>query len=391
MLKKLFLGILAVVFLVLAAAIVYVFSMVAERPDNTHQVNSTLYQSAFQSAEVHANNWLQSLYLNNTVPSISAAVGVNGSLVWAGIIGYADLDEKIPATSDTRYRIGSISKSITAAAVMRLSEKGVIDIDSPFNKYVKDFSAADAEYTIKHLLSHQAGIRHYAKGFSENYNMKEYPSTKAAAAIVENDALLFSPGSGFNYSTYGYNLLALAMESASSLSLKELMTRDVFNPIGMSLTSFDSLHSPNNENIAKPYLLISDFLLEAPTADLSDRYAGGGYISTPTDLVKFGHALMGNVFLTEQSKAALWTPVPLAQGAMNPEYYALGFRVGQDDLGRFVHHGGVSIGGYSYLMIYPDLGIVVAFVSNYTPMESSFNRGEEARKLVNIFNSLLQE
>ncbi|HEX7764208.1 MAG TPA: serine hydrolase domain-containing protein, partial [Cellvibrio sp.] len=389
MLKKLFLGILAVVFLVLAAAIVYVFSMVAERPDNAHQVNSTLYQSAFQSAEVHANNWLQSLYLNNTVPSISAAVGVNGSLVWAGAIGYADLDEEILATSDTRYRIGSISKSITAAAVMRLSERGVIDIDNPFSAYVKDFSAADSKYTIKHLLSHQAGIRHYTKGISEDYNMKEYTNTKAAAAIVKNDALLFSPGFGFNYSTYGYNLLALAMESATSLSLIEIMTREVFDPIGMRLTSFDNLQPPSNDNSATPYLLINDSLLEAPAADLSDRYAGGGYISTPTDLVKFGNALIGDAFLADQSKAALWTPVPLANGSMNPEYYALGFRVGQDDLGRFVHHGGVSIGGYSYLVIYPDLGIVVAFVSNYTPMESSFNRGEEARKLVNIFNSLL--
>lgn len=391
MLKKLFLGILATIFIVLVVVALYVFSIVAERPDTTPQIDSRLHQSELQSAEVHAKNWLQTLYSNNKVPSISAAVGVNGSLVWAGAIGYADLDEEILATSDTRYRIGSISKSITAAAVMRLSERGVIDIDNPFSAYVKDFSAADSKYTIKHLLSHQAGIRHYAEGFSENYNMKEYPSTKAAAAIVENDVLLFSPGSGFNYSTYGYNLLALAMESATSLSLVEIMTREVFDPIGMRLTSFDNLQSPSNDNSAKPYLLISDFLLEAPTADLSDRYAGGGYISTPTDLVKFGNALMGNVFLTEQSKAALWTPVPLAQGAMNPEYYALGFRVGQDDLGRFVHHGGVSIGGYSYLVIYPDLGIVVAFVSNYTPMESSFNRGEEARKLVNIFNSLLQE
>lgn len=391
MLKKLFSGALVAIILLFAAAVLYVLSLIAARPDEMPEVDSALHQMAFQSAEVQANNWLKSLYSNNKIPSISAAVGVNGGLVWSGTIGYADLDEKILANSDTRYRIGSISKSITAAAVMRLSEKGVIDVDSAFNTYVKDFSAADAEYTIKHLLSHQAGIRHYAKGFSENYNMKEYPSTKAAAAIVENDALLFSPGSGFNYSTYGYNLLALAMESATSLSLEELMTRDVFSPIGMNLTHFDNAHSPNNENSAKPYLLIGDSLLGAPAADLSDRYAGGGYISTPTDLVKFGNALMGSVFLTDQSKAVLWTPVPLAKGPMNPEYYALGFRVGQDDLGRFVHHGGVSIGGYSFLVIYPDLGMVVAFVSNYTPMESSFNRGEEARKLVNIFSSLIQK
>lgn len=390
MLKKILLVVFAAVFFVFALVGLYVFSRLAERPDTIPQAESTLHETAFQSAEAHANNWLQSLYSHNKLPSVSAAVGVNGNLVWAGAVGYADLDKKIPATSDTRYRIGSISKSITATALMRLSEKGFIDIDRPFNKYVEDFSAGDAEYTIKHLLSHQSGIRHYAKGFSENYNRKEYPSTRMAATIVENDALLFSPGSGFNYSTYGYNLLALAMESATSLSFEELMAREVFHPIGMNLTSFDGLHPPDNKNSAIPYLLIGDSLLEAPAADLSDRYAGGGYISTPADLVKFGNALIGHALLTDQSKAALWTPVPLENGSMNPEFYALGFRVGQDDLGRFVHHGGLSIGGYSFLLIYPDLGIVVAFVANYTPMESSFNRGEEARKLINIFGSFIQ-
>lgn len=270
---------------------------------------------------------------------------------------------------------------------MRMSEKGTMDINSPFNAYVKDFPTTNTGYTIKHLLSHQAGIRHYTKGFSENYNTKEYASTSAAAAIVKNDALLFTPGSGFNYSTYGYNLLALAMESAASLPLQEIMARDVFVPNGMSATHFDNTNLPAAAPQAQPYLLIGDSLFEAPAANLSDRYAGGGYLSTPTDLVKFGNALIDNHFLTQESKNILWTPVPLANGAMNPEFYALGYRVGQDDLGRFVHHGGMSIGGYSFLIIYPDLGIVMAFVSNFTPMEPAFDRLEEAKKVVRFFSS----
>jgi len=387
MLKKLFLGVVAIIAILIVIVILYVFSINAARPEMVPDVDSNLYQAAFQSAGVEADNWLSSVYANNQLPSMSAAVGINGDLVWAGAIGYADLDEKVPATSATRYRIGSISKSITAVAVMRMSEKGTMDINSPFNAYVKDFPAAKSGYTIKQLLSHQAGIRHYTKGFSENYNTQEYASTSAAAAIVKNDALLFTPGSGFNYSTYGYNLLALAMESAASLSLEEIMTRDVFVPNGMSATHFDSANLPAVVPTAEPYLLVGDSLFEAPAANLSDRYAGGGYLSTPTDLVKFGNALIGNHFLTQESKNILWTPVPLANGAMNPEHYALGYRVGQDDLGRFVHHGGMSIGGYSFLIIYPDLGIVMAFVSNFTPMEPAFDRLEEAKKVVRFFNS----
>lgn len=389
MLKKLFLGALAAIVLLFLIAALYVYSMIAERPEEVPAVHSTVQQEVFQAAGVQADHWLTSFYANNTVPSVSAAVGVKGDLVWAGTIGYADLDKRIPATTNTGYRIGSISKPITAAAVMRMSEKGTINIDNPFNAYVNDLPATSTSFTIKQLLSHQAGIRHYAKGFSENYNTKEYPNTRAAVSIVENDALLYPPGDGFNYSTYGYNFLALAMESAASLSLEEIMTRDVFNPIGMNATYFDKANTPAVAQKAEPYLLVSGSLLEAPAANLSDRYAGGGYISTPTDLVKFGNALMGDDFLTDDSKHSLWTPVPLANGAMNPEYYALGFRVGQDELGTFVHHGGMSIGGYSFLVIYPDLGIVAAFVSNYTPMDVAFDRNGEAKKLVTIFGASL--
>ncbi|MEN0038161.1 MAG: serine hydrolase domain-containing protein [Cellvibrio sp.] len=389
MIKKIFLGVVAIIFILIVIVVLYVLSISAARPEPAPAVNSSLYQAAFQSAGTEADNWLRSMYANNQLPSMSAAIGINGDLVWAGTTGYADLYKKIPATTDTRYRIGSISKSVTAAAVMRMSEKGILDINNSFNTYVKDFSPANTGYTIKHLLSHQAGIRHYTKGFSENYNTSEYASTRAAALIVENDALLFAPGTGFNYSTYGYNLLALAMESAASLSLEEIITREVFAPAGMNATQFDKAGSSAVAHRAEPYLLIGDSLFEAPASNLSDRYAGGGYLSTPTDLVKFGNALIGNNFLTDESKAALWTPVPLADGAMNPEHYALGFRVGQDDLGRFVHHGGMSIGGYSFLIIYPDLGIVMAFVSNVTPMESSFDRLDEAKKVVRFFRPSL--
>lgn len=387
MLKKLLLGVVAIIVLFCAVVFLYVFSLTAERPDEVPEVSSVVQLEAFHAAGMQADNWLASLYSSNTVPSMSAAVAIKGDVVWVGTIGYADLDKKIPATADTGYRIGSISKSMTAAAVMSMSEKGLIDINSPFNTYVNDLPAAHTGYTIKQLLSHQAGIRHYVKGFSENYNTKAYPNTRTAVSIIESDALLYPPGEGFHYSTYGYNLVALAMESAASLSLEDIMSKEVFTPIGMSATYFDKAKEPVKEKKATPYLLVSGALLEASAADLSDRYAGGGYISTPTDLVKFGSALMGNDFLMEDSKNTLWTPVSLANGAMNPEFYALGFRVGQDELGRFVHHGGMSIGGYSFLLIYPDLGVVVTFMSNFTPMDSSFDRMQEAKKLVNIFSS----
>lgn len=97
---------------------------------------------------------------------------------------------------------------------------------------------------------------------------------------------------------------------------------------------------------------------------MSDRYAGGGFVSTPSDLVTFGNALLGTEFLSAESKNILWAPVPLADGTMNAQNYALRFRVDEDEQGRLVHHDGTRVGGYSFLVIYPKSGIVVGFATN---------------------------
>ncbi|HSC66074.1 MAG TPA: serine hydrolase domain-containing protein, partial [Cellvibrio sp.] len=247
------------------------------------------------------------------------------------------------------------------------------------------------EYTIKHLLTHQAGIRHYHQGYSELFNDKEYSNARAAASIVENDPLLFSPGTGFNYTTYGYTVLSLAMELASSLSFEQIVNNEVLSPAQMTETRLDKIDNTQKMNVAEPYLLVSDLLIEAPDDNVSNKYAGGGYVSTPTDLVKFGNALFRSELLSPAAKQVLWSPAPLASGEMNPENYALGFRVGQDDLGKFVHHGGKSNGGYSFFIIYPDRGVVIAFATNMAPAESGFDRLEKAQQLAAIFASLNNE
>lgn len=385
MFKKWFIRILIAILVIFVVAAVYLFSIMESRPNEPQEARSIVHQPEFSDHATQAVNWLNALYQENNIPSLSAAVGVNGKLVWSGVIGHFDLNKKTLADSETQYRIGSISKSITASAVMRMSEKGLIDISAPFKQYVNDFSAGKAEYTIKQLLTHQTGIRHYNQGFSELFNSEEYASTREAAAIVENDPLLFSPGAGFNYTTYGYTVLSLAMESAYSLPFEQIVVNEVLSPAGMTATHLDKANKGEAQHLAAPYLLVSDTLIEAPEDNVSNKYAGGGYVSTPTDLIKFGNALLGNEFLPDSAKDILWAPVPLVNGTMNPENYALGFRVGQDELGKFVHHGGKSNGGYSFLLIYPDAGLVIAFASNMAPAEGGFDRLEKAKQLARVF------
>jgi len=372
----------------LGAAIIvvgtYVFSKIANRPAQAPIAQTFFVDADYTPAQANAEAWLSALYNNHQVPSVSAAIAAHGKLVWSGAIGYADINQKILADNHSLYRIGSISKSLTAVVAIRMSEKNLFHIDSPFNRYVSGFPP-EHTYTIKQLLAHQAGIRHYNGSLSDSFNTTEYSTTKDATNIVKNDPLLFAPGTGFRYTTYGYTLLSLAMESAYAAPFEKIMTNEIISQLNLSDTYINKANAQPKQNLTQPYLFIHDTFFEAPEENVSHKYAGGGYLSTPTDLVKFGSALLDNKFITPESRKLLWTPVPLTNGTMNPEHYALGFRVGQDTAGTFVHHGGTTNGGYSFLLIYPESGIVVAFASNFTSTGPSFDRLQEAKKLVGIF------
>lgn len=385
MLKKLLKSIFVILFIAVAIIGLYVISKIAIRPAQTPEAKSFVQNKDYKHSQTSAEAWLKTLYESHQLPSISAAVGVNGHLLWSGAIGYANVNKKLLADNNSKYRIGSISKPLAAVALMRMSEKGMINLDAPFNTYVAGFASEQTAYTIKQLLSHQAGIRHYNRNISDNFNTKEYSNNEEAVAIVKADPLLFAPGTNFNYSTYGYTLLSLAMESAYAIPFEDILFKEILSPLGLTNTHLNKAREKNEKNMTLPYWLISDILFEAPEENVSNKYAGAGYLSTPTDLVKFGSALLTNEFITPASRELLWSPVLLKNGVMNSEHYALGFRVGLDEMGAFVHHGGTTNGGYAFILIYPQTGIVVALASNLTSTKPGFDRLQEAKNLAKIF------
>ncbi len=387
MIKRIFIGLLIIIVVLAALLVGYLFSIKVDRPTKNIQPISVLYEEKYRDSATLTEKWLEDVYRNKLVPSISISVGVHGEIVWEGVIGYSELKSGILAKQNTEYRIGSISKPMTATAVMRMQEKKIINIDNAFGTYVTDFPPQNSDFTIKQLMTHQSGVRHYINQLTEHFSTKEYASTREAASIVENDALLFLPGEGFNYSTYGYTLLSLAMEEAYSIAFENIMYKEVFLPAGMKSTELDKNRKSPNKNIATPYLQVGKSLYRSPSVNSSYKYAGGGYLSTPSDMVHFANALLKDALLSPASKKIMWTPVALSSGDMNPENYALGFRVGRDDLGRYLHHGGKSVGGYSFLLIYSELQIVVAFASNVTPSGNSIDRLGEAKKIARIFAS----
>lgn len=140
-------------------------------------------------------------------PGLSAAIAVGDKLVWSGGIGLADVENDVPASAESVYRIGSVSKPISAVAVMQLVEQGAVSLDEPIQKYVPDFpEKRPHKITLRHILTHTSGIRHYAEG--EFDNPVHYASVGEALKIFKDDPLEFAPGEKYQYSSYAFNLLA---------------------------------------------------------------------------------------------------------------------------------------------------------------------------------------
>src|ERR1051326_4415326 len=146
----------------------------------------------------------------NSIPGVSVALVQNNQTVCSAGFGWADLEDFPPATRSTLYRLGSISKPITAVAVLQLSERGKLDLDAPVQKYCPAFPQKEGPITSRQLLGHLSGIRHYnpdGKGDVPEDSARHFSSMQESLQLFANDPLLSRPGAEFHYSTYGYTVL----------------------------------------------------------------------------------------------------------------------------------------------------------------------------------------
>ena len=320
----------------------------------------TVAAEPYAAARAHAHGIGNEL-LARGVPGFAIAVAVDGHLVYSEGFGYADLEERVPAWPTTKFRIGSISKTFTSAALMQLVEQGKIDLDAPVQKYVPSFPNKGAEITPRLLAGHLAGIRHY-KG-DEVFITQHYDSVVEALKIFENDPLVSPPGTAFHYSSYGFNLLSAVIESASGEEFVSYLQQHVFTPLGLIDTTADQ-NSAIIPQRSRLYDLEKDGTDEnSPYVDNSYKWASGGLLSTPEDLVRFGTALLQPGFLTQSSLHLLFTSQKTISGQETG--YGIGWFIRKSQSGQRVYeHSGGSVGGTSQLIIYPDTRIVVALTTN---------------------------
>ncbi len=315
----------------------------------------------YAAAIAESRALIDALVERERIPGLAAAVLVDGRIVWSEGFGYADLENRVPVTPLTKMRIGSVSKPLTSVALGKLVEEGKLDLDAPVQRYVPSFPEKRYPITTRQAAGHLAGIRHY-RG-DEFLSHVRYASVLDGLTIFADDSLLFEPGTDYAYSSYGWNLVSAVVEGAAGVPFLRYMREAVFEPMGLRHTvagHTDSLIAYRTRFYARSG---DGRILNAPYVDNSHKWAGGGFLSTAEDLVRFGDALLRGTALRPETVALLFASLETADGRKTN--YGLGWRTGTDAEGRrTVGHSGGSIGGTTRFVIYPDDRVVVALICN---------------------------
>ncbi|MEM6327518.1 MAG: serine hydrolase domain-containing protein [Bacteroidota bacterium] len=294
------------------------------------------------------------------LPGLAITASIDGETVWAEGFGMAVLNAQEPVTPQTRFRVGSVSKSMTAVAVAQLVEAGRLDVDAPVQAYVPAFPEKRWPVTTRQLGAHLGGIRHYLG--DEAVRNVRYPTVASGLAIFSADSLLHEPGTQYHYTSYGYNLISAVVEGASDQTFLAYMAAHVFGPLGMTRTVADWTDSTYS-GTAAPYVQWGREFIPAPPVDNSYKWAGGGFLSTVEDMRCLGEQVVLGDALGERGRALLFTEQTTRDG--EGVGYGVGWRLGDDRDGRpSVFHSGGSMGGSALLYVLPKAGVVLAAASN---------------------------
>lgn len=289
-------------------------------------------------------------------------VGRGDQILFSRGYGLADIEWNIRNTPTTRFRIGSITKQFTAAAILLLEERGDLSVDDPVATYLPDSPDSWDNITIFHLLTHTAGVPDFT-GFPGFAQMRRFPITPAeTVASFMDEPLDFEPGSDFSYSNSGYVLLGHLIEVVSGQSYEEFLSENIFAPLAMSGSGYDWSWKVIPQR-ASGYSSGAAGTANADFVDMSVPYAAGALYSTTEDLLRWTSGLFGGDLLSAGSLDKMTTPVR--------EDYAFGLLVTTEDGRRVIrHHGGIS-GFSATLEYYPDQELTVAVLANLAGAENS--------------------
>ena len=351
---------------------------------------ATAQHTAFENAIARFEARLATDVATDSVASIAAGVFVGDALVWQNAFGWADVENRVPATPWMIYRTGSISKSFTAVLLAQLAERGVVGLDDPVERYLPEIielleRPEGAEpITLRQLASHTAGLireprlRGAASGPIEGWEEK-------ILASIPTTAYQSMPGSEYSYSNIGFGILGYTLSRAADRSFIDLVTEFIFEPLGMESSTF-IIGEDLRPLLTAGYANRRDGTVnaESPAREHAGRgykVPNGGIYSTVADLARFSSGIMGTspvAILNSANRAEVLRVQTPEEGRGR---YSLGFSIQITDEGhKLAGHGG-SVAGYTaHLLFHPESGIGVVLLRNYGGGATSLGRA--ARELL---------
>ncbi len=325
-------------------------------PEKRAQIEKTV--SAFMTA--------------NSVPGVSIAIVQDGQPLWSTGFGMSDLEDFTPATSSTLYRLGSISKPITAVAILQLYERGKLDLDAPVQTYCPAFPQKDSPITSRQLLAHLGGIRHYnqdGKGDVPDDSARHFSTMQESLQLFASDPLVAKPGAEFHYSTYGYTLLGCVLEGVASQKYGDFVRENVFRPAAMEHTQPDDFFAIIPRRTRWYHRDKTGAVHNAGVLDSSYKIPGGGLISSADDMANFEAAILAGKLLKPTTQEMMLTAQHTADG--KPTTYALGWGIGDHFGLRIVGHGGGQQGTSTAIMIAPQKSAGVVVLANMDNLDAN--------------------
>jgi CubicO group peptidase (beta-lactamase class C family) len=308
--------------------------------------------------------------IEQNLPGVSVAVGVAGETVWSEGFGWADLEKRVPVSPNLRFRIGTASTVLTSAGVGLLLERKKLNLDDEIQTYVPEFPKKQWPVTLRHLMGHVSGLRNDGGDEGPLFSQRCERPVEALQFFADRP-LLFEPGTEFRYSSYGWILVSAAVENAAHERFLPFMQKYVFEPVGMHDTTAESLTEPIADRATAYFPRFAADPRYGPDPmrelDLSCYSGSSVFLSTPTDLVRFGIAIDGGKLLQPATVQSLQTSQRLRSG--EDTGYGLGWDIEtitvNGEQRRVVGHDGDLLGGRTAsLMMLRDRGIVVAVTAN---------------------------
>lgn len=340
--------------------------------------------TSFEEAIDRANDISFNTNKDQSFPGLAVAVSYNGVPVWKRGYGYADISSQKQVDPDASlFRIGSVSKTLTAVALGQLISSDKVSPDADVRSYVTYFPEKPYPISVAQVAGHIGGIRHYRQ--MEFLSNIAYPDVRSGMEIFMHDALIAEPGEKYSYSSYGWNLISAIIEETSETPFLDYMKQQVFLPANMHST-FAEVKSESYKGEVSYYLINDGVNQIAPEVDNSYKWAGGGFLSTATDLLKFSDAIMDEVYFDKETLELMTTPQTLNNGKKTN--YGMGWAINEDKKGRpWIGHSGGSVGGTTMFLVYPQYNLTIVTLVN----QSSAKMDQLAWKVADQFISVVEQ